>query len=109
MLYNSYVFIFVYLPIVLAGWYALNRFKMYNGSLVWLVMSSLFFYGYFNWSYLPVIVISIAVNYISGMLISPETKYIKRITIRKLLFIFSLVFNIGILFFYKYFGFLYKI
>lgn len=105
MLYNSYVFIFVYLPIVLAGWYALNRFKMYNGSLVWLVMSSLFFYGYFNWSYLPVIVISIAVNYISGMLISPETKYIKQIRIRRLLFIFSLVFNIGILFFYKYFDF----
>ena len=43
MLYNSYIFILAYLPIVLIGWYVLNKLKVYNAALGWLVISSLFF------------------------------------------------------------------
>lgn len=105
MLYNSYIFILAYLPIVLIGWYALNHFKIYNAALGWLVMSSLFFYGYFNWSYLPIIVISIIVNYVLSMLIIPDTKYRLGNKTRRVILILGLFGNVGVLFYYKYFDF----
>lgn len=107
MLYNSYIFIFAYLPIVLIGWYALNRLKVFNAALGWLVISSLFFYGYFNWSYLPIIIISVIVNYTLSMFIRPDKVQINN-KIRKLLLISGLLGNIGILFYYKYFDFFAK-
>lgn len=105
MLYNSYIFIFAYLPIVLIGWYTLNRLKVYNAALWWLVISSLFFYGYFNWSYLPIIIISVIVNYVLSMFIRPDGKYSLDNKIRKLLLISGLLGNIAVLFYYKYFDF----
>lgn len=75
MLYNSYIFILAYLPIVLTGWYVLNKFKVYNVALGWLVISSMFFYGYFNWSYLPIIIVSIIANYVLSIFIRPNSKY----------------------------------
>ena len=89
MLYNSYIFILAYLPIVLIGWYVLNKLKVYNAALGWLVISSLFFYGYFNWSYLPIIIISVIANYILSMLIRPNAKYGLDNKIRKLFLIFK--------------------
>jgi alginate O-acetyltransferase complex protein AlgI len=57
MLYNSYIFILVFLPAVLAGYFLLNHLKRYPLALAWLCVASLFFYGYFNWSYLPIILV----------------------------------------------------
>lgn len=68
MLFSSSVFIFIFLPVVFVFAFML---KNYSGTLrnVFLVLASLFFYGYWNPAYLPLIVISILVNYsISKML-----------------------------------------
>lgn len=105
MLYNSYIFILAYLPIVLIGWYVLNRFKAYNTALGWLVLSSLFFYGYFNWSYLPIIIVSVIANYVLSVFIRPDTKHGLNNKVRKVLLILGLSGNIGMLFYYKYFDF----
>lgn len=100
MLFNSQIFIFIFLPLVLAGWYILNHFKKYNIALAFLVGMSLWFYGYFNPSYLLIILSSIAVNYLISFLIKKFEKT------KKLWFILGLLFNIGILGYYKYFDFM---
>ncbi|MDO4285689.1 MAG: MBOAT family protein, partial [Eubacteriales bacterium] len=63
MLFNSYVFLFLFLPIALLGWYLLNRARLYRTACVFLTAMSLWFYAYFNLSYLYIILGSIAVNY----------------------------------------------
>ena len=68
MLFNSYPFILVFLPIVLAGYFRLGR----SGKLapvVWLALASLAFYALGNWQFVPLLVGSIAFNYFVGWLL----------------------------------------
>ena len=59
MLFNSYGFIFVFLPVVLAGY-----FMFPSLSSVWILVSSLIFYGMLSINHLPVLIASLCVNYI---------------------------------------------
>lgn len=68
MLFNSYVFIFLFLPLALAGYYILNYLKKYKIAGVFLTGMSLWFYGYFNKSYLFIICVSIIANYLLSVL-----------------------------------------
>ena len=70
MLFNSYIFIFLFLPLALAGYYSLNYIKKYRAACVFLTGMSLWFYGYFNKSYLFIICGSIASNYLLSVLIN---------------------------------------
>ena len=107
MLFNSYVFIFAFLPITLLGYFALNHFGAKMASKTWLVLCSIYFYGYFNFSYLWIILSSIAVNYLLSFYFE-RTKQNKTLT-RKLLYLFGLAFNIGLLVVYKYLDFMFEI
>ena len=69
MLFNSYVFIFVFLPVTLAGYFFFGSLKRSKLANVWLVLVSLFFYSYWNVRYLPLLLGSIAVNYLCAGLI----------------------------------------
>lgn len=66
MLFNSYPFIFVFLPVVLAGATILTRFAGRDALLVWLLLSSLVFYGQWNANFLILLVGSIVANYLLG-------------------------------------------
>lgn len=102
MLFNSYIFVFAFLPIVLIGYFGLNHFKKYNAAKIFLIAASLYFYGYFNWSYLLIIVSSVGLNYLfSRVMLSDKTAS----GIRKLVFAIALTANIGSLFFFKYYDF----
>ena len=68
MLFNSYPFIFVFLPIVLAGYFRLGRFGTL-APVVWLALASLVFYAVGNWQFVPLLVGSIAFNYFVGWLL----------------------------------------
>lgn len=108
MLYNSYIFIFIFLPIVLAGYYTFNHLKRYKTATIWLCVASLFFYGYFNWSYLIIILSSILGNYLLSHWIRPkETETENQISdfLRRLYLIIGLLGNLGALFYFKYFDF----
>lgn len=105
MLFNSYEFILAFLPITLIGYFLMNHFGKNNFAKVWLVLCSLFFYGYFNFSYLWIIVTSIVVNYLISFYFEKHKKTKK--SLRKLLLGFGLTLNIGLLFFYKYLDFLF--
>ena len=68
MLFNSYPFIFVFLPIVLAGYFWLGR----SGNLapvVWLALASLVFYSVSNWQFVGLLLGSVAFNYLIGWLL----------------------------------------
>ncbi len=104
MLFNSYVFIFIFLPITLIGWYALNHFKAYEWAKVFLAGMSLWFYGYFNVYYLAVIVASILGNYfISYLMKFSHTKLTKHIGL-----IAGMLLNLGFLFYFKYYDFFFE-
>ena len=110
MLYNSYVFILAFLPVTLMGYYMLNHLRYYRGATIWLCLASLFFYGFFNWSYLPIILLSIVINYTFSRQIRPQKTagggYFLSDIYRKCLLIFGLFCNFGALFYFKYFDFL---
>jgi len=68
MLFNSYAFIFLFLPVVLAGYFRLAR----AGDLapvLWLAIASLVFYAVGNWQFVPLLLASVAFNYLIGWLL----------------------------------------
>lgn len=99
MLFNSYVFIFLFLPVVVAGCVLLGRLARPQLVLLWLVGASLFFYGWWNVSYLALILTSIIVNYGTG-------QWIKRQEVgkpqRKWILIGGVTFNLLLLGYFKY-------
>ena len=69
MLFNSYPFVFGFLPLVLLGFALLARWQARTASIVFLILASLVFYGWWDWKYLFLILFSIAFNYSWGRLL----------------------------------------
>ncbi len=104
MLFNSYIFIFLFLPLALAGYYSLNYIKKYRAACVFLTGMSLWFYGYFNKSYLFIICGSIASNYLLSVLINRGGGWGKKETM-KIMLVIGVLANIAVIFYFKYFDF----
>ncbi len=100
MLFQSYLFIFAFLPIVVCGYYLCNHFRRYQAGLWWLLAASLFFYGYYDWRFVPVIVVSAFLNFTFAHLI------LKWQNVRKPLLVIALVCDVGFLVYCKYSGFI---
>jgi D-alanyl-lipoteichoic acid acyltransferase DltB (MBOAT superfamily) len=66
MLFNSYIFIFAFLPITLFFYYLLTEYKQYRFAIAWLTIASLFFYGWWNPKFLILLLTSIIINYAIG-------------------------------------------
>ena len=98
MVFSSVTFIFLFLPVTLAGYYLLRR--RYDN--LWLLVMSLLFFSWAMPRYLPLILCSIAINYISGMTISLCHKHP---VARRAALIAAIVINLSLLFYYKYFDF----
>lgn len=102
MIFNSIDFIFLFLPITILGYFILNNFKKYQLSKVYLVLCSLFFYGYYNKWYLLIVISSLIVNFFIGNMIH---KYNSEIIKRKVFLILGITFNLGLLGYFKYYDF----
>src|ERR1700744_131996 len=68
MLFNSYPFIFVFLPAVLFGYFLTGRFGA-QAPVIWLALASLVFYSFSNWPFVALLLASIAFNYLVGWLL----------------------------------------
>src|SRR5260370_31740751 len=68
MLFNSYPFIFLFLPIALIGYFILVRLN-HLAPVIWLALASLVFYSVSNWQFLPLLMASVAFNYGIGFLL----------------------------------------
>ena len=73
MLFNSFEFIFLFLPISFFLWLTLCRKRLYGVALFALLISSVFFYGYWNPPYLVLLMLSIVVNFCIQRAITQET------------------------------------
>ncbi len=102
MVFSSYEFMFLFLPIVLVVYF--NTYKLPKVQSLILAAASLFFYGYFNPSYLFIIVVSIVVNFGLGHCISYCNKCRKK-GLPRLWLCFAILFNIGMLGYFKYYDF----
>ena len=102
MLFNSYVFIFLFFPIVISVYFIMNHNKKYTIAKIFLALASLFFYGYFNWSYSIIIISSIILNYLFSMILL-STKSSQ--TLKRIIFTSALALNIGSLGIFKYYDF----
>jgi alginate O-acetyltransferase complex protein AlgI len=68
MLFNSYPFIFLFLPVALLVYFALGRFSNLL-PVIWLALASLAFYAFSNWQFVGLLLGSIAFNYVIGLLL----------------------------------------
>lgn len=96
MQFNSLVFIFIFLPVVLCGWYAFNRFRLRKLAVIWLILTSLWFYGYGNAYYLILIIGSTILNFFISFLLQKAESY------NRFILALGIFVNLAILAYYKY-------
>ncbi len=106
MLFNSPAYILLFLPLVFAGFFMIGRAGWERASRVWLVLASLFFYGYWEIRYVPLIVTSIVFNYCCGRVIqhlrSSMSQGAGTGAGRRVALLTGLLFNLGLLGYFKY-------
>ena len=106
MTFNSYIFILVFLPLALLGWYGLNYIKLKKIPLLFITGMSLWFYGYFNPSYLWIIISTILCNYLLSLFLERRKEQVSQSPfVKTVVMIAAILLNLGILFYYKYFDF----
>ena len=99
MLFNSYEFIFMFLPVMFVVYFYLMSKRVVLGAKIWLVAGSLFFYSYWNITYLPLILISMFTNYGVGLtLVNQDRVKISSKTVLA----FGIFFNLALLGYFKY-------
>lgn len=97
MLFNSYIFVFAFLPIVFVGFYALAPYAL-KWRVYWLTIASFFFYAWWNPPFLLLLLGSIGVNYTIGHWVG-KTK-------SKIPLTLGIIFNLSIIGYFKYFWFI---
>ncbi len=101
MLFNSYEFIFLFLPISFFIYFYLNKKRLTEVSKGFLVFASLFFYSWWNIAYLPLILVSMLFNYVMGNQLSKYEQK-KKCCSKKALLTFGIIANLGLLGYFKY-------
>lgn len=102
MLFNSYEFIFLFLPITVSVYYLLNRMRLTLASNAWLLFASLFFYCWWEIKFLPLLLVSILFNYTIGNLLIDYDLNRKNTVSRKSIFVTGIVCNLVLLGIFKY-------
>ncbi|KIL97738.1 putative poly(beta-D-mannuronate) O-acetylase [Paramagnetospirillum magnetotacticum MS-1] len=100
MLFNSYIFLFAYLPVVWAGFFVLGR-RSPPVAAAWLAVASVVFYGWWNWAFVPLLLVSAAFNYGMGLVIVRSDQARRGIVLG-----LGVGVNLALLGYFKYAGFL---
>ena len=102
MLFNSYIFIFLFLPLTLVGYFFLNAKEKYDMAQLFLLIMSVWFCGFVNIAYLLILLPSIALNY-------SLVFFMNRLSVsqqkRKILVTLGVIINLLLLFVFKYYNF----
>jgi len=101
MLFNSYYFIFLFLPAVFLGFFCIDRKHLFSMKALWCIAASVFFYSFWNVENLPFIALSIAINYTASIL-TRRTLVARRIDWAKSVLFVGIALNVGILVYFKY-------
>jgi D-alanyl-lipoteichoic acid acyltransferase DltB (MBOAT superfamily) len=100
MLFNSYIFIFIFLPITLITFFLVARLNHFVAAS-WLMAASLFFYGWWNKAYVTLLLCSVIFNYAMGAWIG---KYIaiNKSRLAKYILVAAISVDLSLLCYYKY-------
>jgi len=101
MLFSSWIFVAAFLPAVWLVFRFLQRRRMGEAALLWLIASSLFFYGWFKPVYVFILLVSIGFNFTLGTQLARA--HLKK-SKRKAFLIFGICANLTALGYYKYAG-----
>lgn len=96
MLFPTPIFIFIFAPISIVGYWLIRNAWLRR---LWLTIASYIFYGYWDWSFTSLMLICSIVNYIAGLMISRSGNLAQK----RFWLVFALVLSLGLLFYYKYF------
>lgn len=97
MQFNSYIFILLYLPIFVIGYFLLNKINSLMGKL-FIIIASLIFYIYGGLNITVILGISIVLNFILAIII-------KKVKVKKIILVLAIIVNVALLLYYKYFNF----
>ena len=97
MVFSGAVFLFIFLPVVMLGYYLLRG----NARNYWLLLASLFFYAWNRPDFIWILFGSVATNFIGAIAIEKADKACTR----KWILIVALVLNLLLLYYFKYFNF----
>ncbi len=100
MLFNSFEYILLFLPITVVIYFYLNKLRLTEAAIVTLIFASLIFYSWWNIAYLPLLLFSVLFNYTVGHIVSKQARY------QKSALVFGIIINLGLLGFFKYTDFL---
>lgn len=103
MLFNSYIYILIFLPVVAVTYFVAGSHLHRKLSIAWLVIASLFFYGWWNPLYLPLIIGSALFNFYAGAAIRRGRTAKSAHTLP--LMILGIAANLLLLGYFKYFNF----
>ena len=97
MIFNSYIFLFVFFPIAWLGFWMLRGKQP---RYIWLTLASYIFYGYWDWRFTALLLVSTIIDfYVARQIPKHEGKK------KKMVLLISLAANLGMLGFFKYFNF----
>ncbi len=99
MLFNSIEFLFVFLPLTVAGYRLLRQFGDDRLATLWLTLLSLGFYGWWNPPYVLLLLASIATNYALGLAINQAPQKSRS---RRYLTLIGIGLNLALIGYYKY-------
>lgn len=99
MVYNSIDFVFFIIPVLILYWFFFKKSSTAQNIL--LLVVSLFFYAYADWRFLILLILSVLINFYLGKKIH-KSEDDKR---RNIFLYIGLIFNIGLLLYFKYFNF----
>jgi len=95
MSFNSFSFILLFLPLVVILWYTLSAMKKWKIADYMLIASSIILYGLFSFKFVIILLLSAFITYeISRLIITSRDK--------KILLVFGIITNIGLLGYFKY-------
>lgn len=103
MLFSSIEYIFIFLPLTLVIYFLLIKQRLIVASKIWLILTSLFFYAYWNPAYLSILLLSIFINFAIGS--SLNNDQFKRKVHKRSVMLFGITLNLLALGYYKYMDF----
>ncbi len=99
MLFTSYVFLFAFLPVALAGFFLAARLAGRRAAATWLIAASFVFYGWWTPGYVPLLALSIAGNYAAGRLLLHWSAHARR---QSCVLALAIAANLAALIWFKY-------
>ena len=102
MVFSSMTFLWLFLPVTLAGYYLISLTKSQTAKNLWLLLASVFFYSAGEPKYIFLLLLSVLINYGSGLLIAGSESSAGRKGVLAL----CVVLNLGLLGYFKYYNFM---